>query len=211
MRLTVVAGSAVALLLLAGRIAWTGSTLFSFLAWNLALAWLPLLTSTALSRWAPRGKAGAPVLVAAAVVWLLLFPNAPYVVTDFMHLHQHAKVPLWFDLAMLFAFAWAAGACGLVSLRQMHGLVRARAGELAGVAFVGATALLTGFGIYLGRFDRWNSWDVVTRPRALFGGVVEILVDPVHHARAYGVTAVFAALLLVAYAAAAPPAPRSKG
>ena len=58
---------------------------------------------------------------------------------------------------------------------------------------------LTGFGVYLGRFRRWNSWDIVTDPVALFHDIATRLADPVRHWQMWALTALFAGLLLFLY------------
>ncbi|HJL05106.1 MAG TPA: DUF1361 domain-containing protein [Polyangiaceae bacterium LLY-WYZ-15_(1-7)] len=97
--------------LLAARFAWTGGLGFAFLLWNLALALAPLALALP-------ARGGAPRFVA----WLLFFPNAPYLVTDFVHLGA-GDAPLWFDVGLLAAFAWAGLLAGCVSLERMRGRV----------------------------------------------------------------------------------------
>lgn len=143
---------------------------FPYLLWNLFLAWVPWLlgavVARARSRWA---------LVAAGVPWLLFFPNAPYLVTDLLHLRPRPPVPEWFDALLFGLFAITGCALAWTSLA----VVRARLARELGAVHVEVTlfviALLTGFGVYLGRFERWNSWDVVGRPAALAAGVVDAL------------------------------------
>jgi uncharacterized membrane protein len=188
------ASSALATLLLAGRIGLSGRLTLAFLAWNLALAWIPWLCSTA--AWAARSRAGT---VVAGVVWLAFLPNAPYLVTDFLHLHPRAPIPLWYDIALLASFAWAGCLLAVVSLRAMHVLVTRRFGAPAGWAFVAGATGLTGLGIYIGRFLRWNSWDLATRPGEVLEDLIARGASPDAHLRVVGVTGTFAAMFLVTY------------
>lgn len=189
-----VASSALAAGLLAGRVFLSGQLTLTFLAWNLTLAWIPWVCSTA----AAVARRGATAVVAGAV-WLAFLPNAPYLVTDFLHLSPRAPIPLWYDIALLASFAWAGCLIALVSLRAMHLMVARRLGSRIGWAFVAATAGLTGLGIYIGRFLRWNSWDLAVRPAAVLGDLLAKLATPAAHPRTVGVTLTFAAMFLATY------------
>jgi uncharacterized membrane protein len=196
----VVLGLAAASILCGGmaiaRALYSGGGAYVFLGWNLILAWVPLGLSLALTR----GRAGARVARwALAGVWLLFFPNAPYIVTDLMHLRSRAPVPLWFDAVMVFTFALTGVCLAFVSLFLVHRVVERRRGSVVGWLFVAAVSGLTGLGVYLGRFERWNSWDLVTRPGDLLAAVVGHLLDPFAHARTFGLSAMMAAVFGVSY------------
>src|SRR5258706_16342160 len=77
---------------------------YLFLGWNLVLAWVPLLLSLALVHRAARGRQSALGTGSLGAVWLLFFPNAPYMVTDLLHLRERSGVPIWYDAIMVFAF-----------------------------------------------------------------------------------------------------------
>jgi len=185
--------SGFSLALLGARVAYTGGDRFGFLAWNLCLAWIPLLAALAVYDRAKRGR-GDPWQVLLGAAWLLFFPNAPYLVTDLIHVQGS-----WYDAAMIGAFAWTGVLLGLVSLYLMHTVLRRRLGAVGSWAAVAAVLGLGGFGIYLGRFQRWNSWDVLARPRALVADVAAPLADPLAHPRAVAATLVFAGFLALAY------------
>lgn len=144
-----------------------------FLWWNLWLAWMPWVlsallvrTKAALLRW-PLG-----------VAWLLFLPNAPYLVTDLVHLKARPPIPLWLDVLLWSAFALAGLVLGWTSLEAVARSLAPRLGRLGSAAFVTAVLLLTGFGTYLGRFLRWNSWDVVTNPLGLVAAALHALTEP---------------------------------
>jgi uncharacterized membrane protein len=140
-----------------------------------------------------RSAALAPLFAA----WLGFLPNAPYLVTDFIHLRFRLGAPVWFDAVLLATFAWAGVGLGAASLRLVTSVVRARNGAWASSLFVVAAALLTGFGVYLGRFLRLNTWDVVARPLVVAEEVFGPLLDPFAHPRAWAVTLTFALFFLV--------------
>lgn len=188
------ASSSLAASLLALRISLSGRLTLAFLAWNLALAWIPWICSTV--AWTAKSRAGT---VIAGVVWIAFLPNAPYLVTDFLHLHPRAPIPLWFDIALLASFAWSGCLLAVVSLRAMHVLVTRRFGAPAGWAFVAGATGLTGLGIYIGRFLRWNSWDLAVRPAEVLDDIITMSASPGAHLRVIGVTGSFAAMFLVTY------------
>lgn len=156
---------------------------YAFLLWNLFLAWIPLFVSmTAVglerSRRSPKPGLGFLILVFA---WLLFYPNAPYLTTDFIHLiadpsynwHRiDESLIVWYDLVVFFIFSWCGLLLGYVSMRHFHMLVRHYGGPVAGWAFVGCTSFLAGFGVYLGRVVRLNSWDVLFSPFRLINGIL---------------------------------------
>ena len=190
---SLVLASGFCLALLGARVAYTGDDRLGFMARNLFLAWIPFLAALAVYDGAKQGRRG-PWQVALGVAWLLFFPNAPYMVTDLIHVRGS-----WYDVAMIGAFAWTGVLLGLVSLYLVHVVVRRRLGAAWSWAAVVTVLGLGGFGIYLGRFQRWNSWDVLARPRALLADVAAPLVDPLAYPRAVAVTLVFAAFLTLAY------------
>ena len=133
-----------------------------FLAWNLFLAWIPVAAAVAVYDLHRRGV-GLSRLLPLAALWLLFLPNAPYLLTDLIHLGSR-DAPLWFDLVLFSAFAWTGAFLGFLSIYLMQVVVRRAHGALLGWALVGGSLLASGFGIYLGRSLRWNSWDFVTSP-----------------------------------------------
>ena len=141
------------------------------LLWNLFLAWVPLCFALALERLTARptaGGVGRRLLVAGcAAGWFFFFPNAPYLVTDLIHLQPRPPVPLWFDALLLMNFAWTGLLVGFGSLLLIERLVRFRLGRPAGYVFATAALALASFGVHLGRFGRWNSWDVIRQPGSL--------------------------------------------
>lgn len=176
------------LALLAARVYWSGTLTYAFLAWNLLLACIPLLAARML-----RHSPGW------ALVWLAFFPNAPYITTDLMHLRPRLYTPFWFDVALLFSCAVTGILLGYLSLAEVQREVRARAGALVSWLTVPAALFASAFGIYLGRFRRWNSWQVLTDPLPLLADVAARLLHPLSHMRAWGVTAIYGTALLVGY------------
>ncbi|GAB2717361.1 membrane protein [Hymenobacter frigidus] len=200
-RLTLVfvlaASLSLSLLLVAGRVLMTGRGIFLFLVWNLFLAVIPFAISTMLGT--ARGPLRARLLVPVGAAWLLFFPNAPYILTDLFHLERRAGVPLWYDLALILSCAWNGLMLAYASLADMQRLVQLRLGTGAGWAFATLALLLSSFGIYLGRYLRFNSWDVLANPLTLFFDIVNRILHPFSFPGTWGVTLVFGLFLLVGY------------
>jgi uncharacterized membrane protein len=172
---------------------------YPFLVKNLFLAWMPYVLSMG-ALWFHRTQPHRRYRIAAIwTAWLALLPNAPYLFTDLIHWRRWNDAPWWFDLGMFLMFALAGCFCGIASLRIMHDLARGVIGEVGGWLFVMTASVLTGFGIYLGRFERWNSWWVLTRPRFVLSQLAHGLADPFSHSRPLGVTLMFGAMTLACY------------
>ena len=188
---------ALSLLLVMGRVLMTGRLMFLFLVWNLFLAVVPFALSTMLGT--ARGPLRARLLVPVGAAWLLFFPNAPYILTDLFHLERRVGVPYWYDLALILSCAWNGLMLAYASLSDMQGLVQRRLGTGAGWAFATVALLLSSFGIYLGRYLRFNSWDVLANPLTLFFDILNRILHPFSFPGTWGVTLVFGLFLLLGY------------
>jgi uncharacterized membrane protein len=172
---------------------------FLFLIWNLFLAWIPYWVALQAEGWQRRGGAGWGLLV-LGLVWLAFFPNAPYIVTDFMHLRNRPPVPLWYDLMTLFTAAITGLTLGLMSLYEIQLALRQRfSARYVWVIKIAAIGLC-GFGIWMGRFQRYNSWDIVTRPIAMLVDLAQTLATRQAFFQALGISVLFSGLLLLGYA-----------
>lgn len=172
-----VAGSLLAAGLQHVRADRTGAPAFAFLLWNLFLAWVPYVLALVLVG-LDRVRAPGWALAVPGVVWLLFLPNAPYLLTDFIHLGAIPGAPLWFDALLIGAFAATGLLLGLASLLLVHRVVASRRGAGVGWVLAIGSLALSSVGIYLGRFPRFNSWDVLTNPHGLVQVVLGRLADP---------------------------------
>ena len=182
--------------LLFARILYTGRITYGFLLWNLFLAWLPLIFAYLTLRSFPHRRLTALLF---AVSWLLFLPNAPYLITDIMHLHYSGGNLVLYDVVMLFTAALCGLVLGAVSLRWMQMVVARQLGLWSSRVFALIVLGMTGFGIYLGRFLRWNSWDLVTNPLSLLQDISPHLLHPVIYWRTWAMTMLFGLLLLFVY------------
>jgi uncharacterized membrane protein len=190
-----------AVLLLGARFLQTRSLGYSFLAWNLFLAWIPFEVSRWIARMPLESRLERVKLLPFFLLWLLFFPNAPYILTDFVHVHHYDRHHL-LEIALVGTHALCGLLLGLVSLRNVQLAVTRACGCLAGEATVVVSSLLAGLGIYCGRILGWNSWDVLTDPRLLFGKLFAALFNPRNHVGAIAFSAFFGAVLLFSYLAA---------
>lgn len=193
--------------MLAGRMAVTGKGTYSFLLWNLFLAFLPLCAAL----YAQKKSVQSWRLVLVSAIWLAFFPNAPYLITDIYHLVHFRGVPLWYDALLLFTAAFTGLAMGFISLQIMelqwrqvwrqkffkNSSVRGR--WRYRLAAVGAVFLLSGFGVYLGRVLRWNSWDVLTDTKGLAYDIATRIINPFDHKYTWAFTLAYAGVLFFLY------------
>jgi uncharacterized membrane protein len=169
------------------RFMYTDTKVFLFLNWNLLLAFIPwALTSLVIIR--PRLQKSKLVLFVLLGSWLLFFPNAPYILTDLFHLRLKSSMPIWFDLILILSFAWTGLLFGFLSLWDIEKILQNYMRKTyvllssIGLLFIGS------FGIYVGRFLRWNSWDILTEPLHLMYDIGDRFINPFDHPRTWGMT-----------------------
>lgn len=169
---------------------------FLFLWWNLFLAFIPWAIATFIrvqkvrNRWA---------LVALLLCWIAFFPNAPYILTDFIHLGRFGDAPLWYDLIVILSFAFAGMLYGFVSLQFLEmRFFRNLSATRRAVASIGLV-YLSCFGIYLGRFLRWNSWDLLQNLGPILSDILDRITDPLAYRETWGFTILFGTFLNLAY------------
>jgi uncharacterized membrane protein len=197
--LALVFASGVTAALVTVRMLWTGSIRDGFLLWNLFLAWIPLVLALLACDTYRNGSGRSWRFLGLAGAWLLFFPNAPYIFTDVTHLTTRFHGHFWVDLVLILICALTGLVLGFVSLFLMQAVVSRMFGRAASWLFIAAVAGLSGFGIYLGRFLRFNSWDVVFRPLALGRDLGHLAANPLAHAHSAVLAALFATFLFVAY------------
>ena len=171
---------------------------YRFLIWNLILAWVPMLCALGAYD-LHRRRFGRPVVALLAAVWLVFLPNAPYLMTDFIHLDKQPGVSLWYDTLLFGAFGLSGLLLGVVSLSLMHSLVRRVLSAAVAWSGVVVVLVLTSFGILLGRIQRWNSWDVLTNPGQLWADVAGRSLNPLDHPRLLGWMIAFVAVIGTTY------------
>jgi len=171
-----------------------GTQTFLFLNWNLFLAWIPYLIALSLPYFYQKFNSKI-LIVGVLFCWLLFFPNAPYILTDFLHLKKRMGIPLWYDMMLFLSFAWTGLILGYLSLLEVQQFLKNFLSKTKVNIISVIVLLLCGFGIYLGRFQRWNSWDIVTNPISLFADILNILANP----QTLGLAVVISVFLLLGY------------
>lgn len=172
------------------------SSHYLFLIWNLFLAYIPMMISTSMLnniQLIEKKNYFYPLLFC----WLLFLPNAPYLITDFIHLNNKAAngAPIWYDILTIISFATSGILAGLASMKQIFTLLSLKYNPLLAWFCIAASCFLSGFGIYLGKFLRFNSWDIISKPFELLIGILKSLTG----STALGVTMGFGFFLLLLF------------
>jgi len=180
------------------RVYYTNSSLFLFLNWNLFLAFIPwMLTTILLIK--PELQKKRLVLFAVLFFWMLFFPNALYILTDLFHLQVNSLMPVWFDMILILSFAWTGLLFGFLSLIDIEKIL-AEYTNVKVISFVSAFLLFAAsFGIYLGRYLRWNSWDIIAQPVLLFYDISDRIINPFAHPATWGMTILMGLMLNMFY------------
>jgi uncharacterized membrane protein len=174
----------------------TDTKVFLFLNWNLFLAFIPWLISSIIKVRKINNRISLALLIFS---WILFFPNSPYILTDLFHLRIQSPAPIWFDLVVILSFAWTGLMFGFISLMDIESILC----KYISPIFVNMISIgflfIAAFGIYLGRYLRWNSWDVISNPFGLFNDVISRFVDPFKYPTTWGMTLLLGLLLNMMY------------
>lgn len=183
----------------AGRVYWSQQIAFLFLIWNLFLAWLPYLFSLGVAAIYQVKPNWWWALIVTGGLWLLFLPNALYIVTDFIHLKHRAEIPIWYDAGFLSITAWTGLFLAVVSLYTMHQIVQSYTGRVVGWGFALVIIGMSGYGVYLGRFLRWNSWDLIGDPLEIISDSWSILTNPMGYLDKIAFVVMYTSLFFVTY------------
>jgi uncharacterized membrane protein len=182
--------------LIAARMYYTGHLSYGFVLWNVFLAALPwgfaLLATRAIAR-----RKTVPCLLWSAA-WLLFFPNAPYLITDLVHMPNADASLWWYDLLILLGGVAAGLTLGWFSWTRMRAITTAMMSPIVSTVVSYIVLYACAFGMYLGRFSRWNSWDVLQDPRALLIDIADRFIAPGAHPRTWAFTVIVGTVLSVA-------------
>ena len=180
------------------RVLFTGTLTFAFLGWNLILAFIPFVISSIIFT-TTNTKLFSFFGIALFTVWLLFFPNAPYIITDLFHLKARAEIPIWYDTILIFSAAWNGLVLAFMSLFDMEKLIKKNFNSFWTNAIVVLLLAMSSFGVYLGRYLRWNSWDMFSKPFDLLSESLLIIATPMANLRAYGLTITLTAFMFFGY------------
>jgi uncharacterized membrane protein len=180
------------------RMAYSESFRYLWLIWNLFLAWIPLFF-VLVFRKNERIRKSTLRSSALLLSWLLFFPNAPYVLTDLVHLLQSTDIPFWYDLILILSFAWTSLLTGFISLIEIQNFFTEKTNKFIGWCFAYMALIFGSFGVYLGRYGRYNSWDVITHPLDLSRDILGMFLNPLDNTRMIGMTFFFSCFLILCY------------
>lgn len=183
-------------LLIAVRIFYTGSALYLFLVWNIFLAWIPFMISSQFGKLNTQAKWKQ---VSTFCCWLAFFPNALYIVTDLIHLQLETTVPKWFDAILLFSASVAGLMMAFISLYRFEVFLDKTVHKKFRSLSVFLILFLASFGVYLGRFLRWNSWDIVSNPFQLFQSIGHRIISPFEYLQTWTVTGTLSIFFYLLY------------
>ncbi len=180
------------------RMELSGTRHFFFLNWNLFLAFVPWALTVVLTM-SPNLQKSRLAVFGMLGVWLLFFPNASYILTDLFHLSHHSSMPIWFDLVLILSYVWTGLLFGFMSLWNLEELMERFLSKRV-IAFLSVILLfISSFGIYIGRYLRWNSWDIIHQPGRLMGDIGDRIINPFDHGRTWGVTIFIGLFLTMLY------------
>lgn len=169
----------VCIVLVAARIAYSDTRGNTGLIWNLFLAWIPFVLAYAAHAISWRRNWLYFVIPAIAFVWLIFFPNAPYMLTDLQDLaRDRGGAPLWYDVIIVGWSSWTGMLLGVISLYLMQDIIFRAFGRFAGWTFVILISAASSFGMYIGRFVRLNSWDILQNPAETTMEILGLIIDP---------------------------------
>ncbi|HVN56088.1 MAG TPA: DUF1361 domain-containing protein [Anaerolineaceae bacterium] len=175
---------------------------YRFLPFNLFLAWIPFAAAVAAYLAYHNRVTFFLFMPVCTLIWLVFFPNAPYLLTDFQHLATaNGSTPLWFDVILLLGFAWTGLFLGVASLFLMQEIITQEWNSVVGWVFALAMTAVSSIGVYLGRFLRWNSWDLLRDPIPIAKDVYGIVRHPIANLPGYIFTILFTLLFLFIYLA----------
>jgi len=169
-----------------------------FLNWNLFLAFIPWFFTSLLILKPSINKSRFLILLILSL-WLLFFPNAPYILTDLFHLKFRRPVPIWYDLLLILSFAWTGLLFGFLSLWDLEYILSKKIKPIFTKVISSCLLFLASFGVYLGRFLRWNSWEVVTNPNDLFVDIGDRVLHPFEHPKTWAMTILMGFILNIMY------------
>lgn len=185
-------------LLLLVRFISTGKDSFIFLPWNLFLAFIPYFISARLEQ-KPIPKEKRLKNAVIFIIWLLFIPNSFYILTDLFHLQVRDEPLRWFDLTLIFSFAWNGLLMGILSVRQMEKAMSRRFNVRNEFFFLYPLMWLIALGIYIGRYMRFNSWDVITNPFQLVQDISYMMIHPLKHFYEWGMITCFSVFMTIIY------------
>ncbi len=183
-------------MLIISRVIYSGTLTHVFLIWNIFLAWIPYILSCYFISYLKKQHWKQAFIFFS---WLLFFPNALYIITDLIHLQDSSSAPVWFDAILLFTSSLIGLLMAFMSLHHAEKYLQRIFSQKIIHFMIPGIIVLGSFGVYLGRFQRWNSWDIIHNPLALGADIMECFISPEMHIRTWGITMILSVLFYLIY------------
>lgn len=183
-------------ILLMVRMKLNKSYVFLFLIWNVFLAIIPYAITMYLNTTQNLSKLKLGFWF---MVWLAFLPNAPYIVTDLIHIRIGNDALLWLDVLVVLSFALSGLLLFYISMLDMQKIFKSKFSKLPIEMMNIVILFLCGFGVYLGRFLRYNSWQIISQPQYLVKDIVNMIILPFQHFEAWLFTLGFGTFLVVGF------------
>lgn len=178
-----------------------GKLSFVYILWNILLSFIPFIISFLLLSFLKEGKLNKIIFIIGFILWMLFIPNAPYIITDFIHLGEIRSVPVIYDIFLIFSSASVGLILGFYSFFHIEQIIKTKFSQKTTSLIMGIIILIISFGIYLGRFLRFNSWDVFINHTSLIKNVWKIFSQSTTHMEVYFYTILFFFFLYLSYSA----------
>jgi uncharacterized membrane protein len=176
-----------------------GKFSFIYILWNIFLAFIPFIISSLLLSYTKIDKFKKTIFIIGIFFWLLFIPNAPYIITDFIHLGEIRAVPIIFDTFLLFSSASLGLIIGFHSFFHIEQIIKVKHSPRVTSIIMGLIILLISFGIYLGRFLRFNSWDIFINHTSLIKNIWKIFTISSSRVEVFLYTLLFFFFLVLFY------------
>lgn len=195
---SILIGVLFSIFMLGTRVIISGQITYLFLFWNLFLAAIPYFISSHFST--KRGGQSFSIFEKfLVIVWVLFLPNAPYILTDLFHLNSLSGIPLWFDLILILFFALTGLLFWIISMIQMKNVMKHFLNRRVVYFLEVLLIFASGYGVYIGRYQRWNSWDLILHGGEILTESFQIFINPLINIEVFAMTFCFSFLLAFIY------------
>lgn len=172
---------------------------FVYILWNIVLAFIPLIISFFLLVFSQKSTNKKIIFIIGGFLWLVFIPNAIYITTDFVHLGVVRAVPIIYDVVLLFTSALLGLIFGLISVSHIEHIIRIKYSKDITITLMSLIIFIISFGVYLGRFLRFNSWDIFAKPVVFLNGLKETFTNINNFVEALCYTILFFFFILILY------------
>lgn len=181
------------------RIVIWGKDSFVYILWNIFLAFIPFIVSSLILFYYSRKRLNNFLFVLGIFMWLIFLPNAPYIITDFIHLGEIRSIPILFDTLLIFSSATVGLILGAHSLFHIEQILNIKFSKRKTSMIIWLIILLISFGLYLGRFLRFNSWDIFVNHTSLIKNIWSLFSDPSSSIEVFLYTLMFFSFMVTFY------------